>query len=187
MFSRWRAQRAGVSSLTRYWDELVSGERSLASDDGLDVTWKETVHEVRRRYAAQPADPTFSATLLSHLTALHAGAMLQQSDPLRVVDAQPNTANGRAQRPRLPVAERQRRPISGRLIFTAVSVTLLVLAGLLAAEAIGLSAGDSLFEDADVIHTANNAGEEPAVVLIANLLTAGEPVSTFLEDGTPTP
>jgi quercetin dioxygenase-like cupin family protein len=56
-----------------------------------------------------------------------------------------------------------------------------------AAGVIELSAGDSLFEDADVIHTANNAGEEPAVVLIANLLTAGEPVSTFLEDGTPTP
>jgi quercetin dioxygenase-like cupin family protein len=57
----------------------------------------------------------------------------------------------------------------------------------LAAGAIELHAGDSLFEDADVIHTANNAGDEPAVVLIANLLTAGEPVTTFLEDGTPTP
>jgi quercetin dioxygenase-like cupin family protein len=57
----------------------------------------------------------------------------------------------------------------------------------LATGVIELAAGDSLFEDADVIHTANNAGEEPAVVLIANLLTAGEPVSTFLEDGTPTP
>ena len=40
---------------------------------------------------------------------------------------------------------------------------------------------------ASLIHTANNAGDEPAVVLIANLLTAGEPVSTFLEEGTPTP
>jgi quercetin dioxygenase-like cupin family protein len=49
-----------------------------------------------------------------------------------------------------------------------------------------LNAGDSLFEDADVIHTARNDGSEPAVVLIANLLTAGEPVTTFLE-GTPVP
>jgi quercetin dioxygenase-like cupin family protein len=57
----------------------------------------------------------------------------------------------------------------------------------LATGAIELHAGDSLFEDADVIHTSNNAGDEPAVVLIANLLTAGEPVTTFLENGTPTP
>jgi quercetin dioxygenase-like cupin family protein len=49
-----------------------------------------------------------------------------------------------------------------------------------------LNVGDSLFEDADVIHTARNDRTEPAVVLIANLLTAGEPVTTFLE-GTPTP
>ncbi len=57
----------------------------------------------------------------------------------------------------------------------------------LAVGVIELNAGDSLFEDADVIHTANNAGDVPAVVIIANLLTAGEPVTTFLEDGTPTP
>ena len=57
----------------------------------------------------------------------------------------------------------------------------------LAVGVIELNPGDSLFEDADVIHTANNAGDEPAVVTIANLLTAGEPVTTFLEDGTPTP
>lgn len=49
-----------------------------------------------------------------------------------------------------------------------------------------LQPGDSLFEDADVIHTARNDGDEPAVVLIANLLTAGAPVTTFLE-GTPIP
>lgn len=49
-----------------------------------------------------------------------------------------------------------------------------------------LNAGDSLFEDADVVHTIRNDGSEPAVVLIANLLTAGEPVTTFLE-GTPAP
>jgi quercetin dioxygenase-like cupin family protein len=49
-----------------------------------------------------------------------------------------------------------------------------------------LNAGDSLFEDADVIHTATNQGADPAVVLIANLLAADEPVTTFLE-GTPTP
>jgi quercetin dioxygenase-like cupin family protein len=49
-----------------------------------------------------------------------------------------------------------------------------------------LNAGDSLFEDADVIHTARNDGSEPAVILIANLLTAREPVTTFLE-GTPAP
>jgi quercetin dioxygenase-like cupin family protein len=49
-----------------------------------------------------------------------------------------------------------------------------------------LNTGDSLFEDADVIHTAQNDGAEPARVLIANLLTAGEPVTTFLE-GTPAP
>jgi quercetin dioxygenase-like cupin family protein len=49
-----------------------------------------------------------------------------------------------------------------------------------------LNVGDSLFEDADVIHTAQNDGAEPALVLIANLLAAGEPVTTFLE-GTPAP
>ena len=49
-----------------------------------------------------------------------------------------------------------------------------------------LEAGDALFEDADVVHTARNAGDEPAVVLIANLLEADEPVSTFLE-ATPAP
>lgn len=57
----------------------------------------------------------------------------------------------------------------------------------LAMGVIELNAGDSLFEDADVIHTANNAGDVPAVVIIANLLVAGEPVTTFLESGTPTP
>lgn len=51
---------------------------------------------------------------------------------------------------------------------------------------ITLNVGDSLFEDADVIHTARNDGSEPAVVLITNLLAASEPVSTFLE-GTPAP
>lgn len=49
-----------------------------------------------------------------------------------------------------------------------------------------LNAGDSLFEDVDVIHTARNDGSEPAVVLIANLLTTGEPVTTFLQE-TPAP
>jgi quercetin dioxygenase-like cupin family protein len=49
-----------------------------------------------------------------------------------------------------------------------------------------LNTGDSLFEDADVVHTARNDGDVPAAVLIANLLTAGEPVTTFLE-GTPAP
>lgn len=49
-----------------------------------------------------------------------------------------------------------------------------------------LQTGDSLFEDADVIHTARNDGSESAVVLIANLLTAGAPVTTFLE-ATPVP
>jgi quercetin dioxygenase-like cupin family protein len=49
-----------------------------------------------------------------------------------------------------------------------------------------LEVGDSLFEDADVIHTAQNNGAEPALVLIANLLAAGEPVTTFIE-GTPAP
>lgn len=44
-----------------------------------------------------------------------------------------------------------------------------------------LNTGDSLFEDADVIHTARNDGADPALVLIANLLEAGAPVSTFLE------
>jgi quercetin dioxygenase-like cupin family protein len=51
---------------------------------------------------------------------------------------------------------------------------------------IDLSIGDSLFEDADVIHTARNDGDEPAVVLIANLLEAGVPDTTFIE-GTPAP
>ena len=49
-----------------------------------------------------------------------------------------------------------------------------------------LNPGDSLFEDADVIHTARNDSDEPTVVLIAGLLGANEPVATFLE-GTPAP
>jgi quercetin dioxygenase-like cupin family protein len=44
-----------------------------------------------------------------------------------------------------------------------------------------LNVGDSLFEDADVIHVARNDGAEPTLVLIANVLKAGEPVTTFLE------
>jgi quercetin dioxygenase-like cupin family protein len=50
-----------------------------------------------------------------------------------------------------------------------------------------LTAGDSLFFDHDVLHTLRNDGDETAVVLIAALLTAGEPHTTFAVEGTPAP
>jgi quercetin dioxygenase-like cupin family protein len=86
---------------------------------------------------------------------------------------------------------------SGTLTYTLIAGTATVTRSAAdastppAAEPLGmgevvLNAGDSLFEDADVVHTARNDGDEPAVVLIANLLTAGAPVTTFLE-GTPVP
>jgi quercetin dioxygenase-like cupin family protein len=81
--------------------------------------------------------------------------------------------------------------IDGTATLTRASTGPLTPGAALAAEPVSpgdveLQTGDSLFEDADVIHTARNDGNEPAVVLIANLLTAGAPVSTFLE-ATPTP
>jgi quercetin dioxygenase-like cupin family protein len=86
---------------------------------------------------------------------------------------------------------------SGQLVYTLISGTATVThapmeTGTPAATEpltvgeIVLSVGDSLFEDADVIHTARNDGTEPVIVLIANLLTTGAPVTTFLE-ATPSP
>ena len=89
---------------------------------------------------------------------------------------------------------------SGTLIYTLLEGTATVtrapadpatpgaapVAEPLAAGDVVLEAGDALFEDADVIHTARNDSGEPVVVLIANLLTVDEPATTFLE-GTPAP
>jgi len=47
-----------------------------------------------------------------------------------------------------------------------------------------LDAGSSLFEQ-DVVHSARNAGDEPLVLLLANLHTEGEPLLTMM--ATPTP
>lgn len=54
-----------------------------------------------------------------------------------------------------------------------------------AGEEVVLEAGDTLFEDADVVHTAQNARDEPTVVLISNLISTAEPAPIFLEDATP--
>lgn len=133
MFSRWRAQRASVPSLTRYWDAFVTGDRSRWADDDVDVTEKNIVQEIHRRYGARAADPAFSATLLSELTATYAGTLLQQSAPLHVAGAQPGAVNGRALRGRPPAPERQHHPNRRRLAVAVAAAALLVLAGLLAA------------------------------------------------------
>ena len=44
-----------------------------------------------------------------------------------------------------------------------------------------LTAGDSLFEQG-VVHSARNAGDEPAVVWIAGLMEAGQPFTIFHEE-----
>ena len=54
-----------------------------------------------------------------------------------------------------------------------------------AGEEVVLEAGDTLFEDADVVHTARNAGDAPIVVLIANLISTDEPAPIFMEEATP--
>jgi hypothetical protein len=126
----------------RYWDAFVNGERSHGPRDGFDEASNNTVQEIHRRYVAQPADPAFSATLLSRLTTSHMGAVLQQSGPLRAVDAQSHAANGRAQRISPRASERRQSAISGRLVFAATAVTLLVLAGVLVGFVALSSGGD---------------------------------------------
>ena len=47
--------------------------------------------------------------------------------------------------------------------------------------------GDTLFENAGVVHSARNAGDTPVVVLTASLLAADEPsLQPTNDDGTPT-
>jgi quercetin dioxygenase-like cupin family protein len=46
-----------------------------------------------------------------------------------------------------------------------------------------VSAGEFMFFDHDVIHTLENVGDEPAVILIAAILEAGEPEVIFAEHG----
>lgn len=48
-----------------------------------------------------------------------------------------------------------------------------------------LNPGDAIFYEDDVVHTARNAGEGPAIVLVGFLLEAGQPL--LLPAGTPTP
>lgn len=49
-----------------------------------------------------------------------------------------------------------------------------------------LNAGDSLFEQEGVVHTARNAGKEPVVILAASLLTADQPgLQPTNDQGTP--
>ncbi len=51
-----------------------------------------------------------------------------------------------------------------------------------------LEPGDGLFYNADVVHTAENVGDEPAVVIIASLWTGDQPAVTITdEQGTPLP
>lgn len=50
-----------------------------------------------------------------------------------------------------------------------------------------LNAGDSLFEQEGVVHTAQNAGKEPVVILAASLLAADQPgLQPSNDQGTPT-
>ena len=50
-----------------------------------------------------------------------------------------------------------------------------------------LNAGDSLFEQEGVVHTARNAGTEPVVILAASLLAADQPgLQPSNDQGTPT-
>ncbi|MGI8510589.1 MAG: cupin domain-containing protein [Gemmatimonadaceae bacterium] len=49
-----------------------------------------------------------------------------------------------------------------------------------------LNAGDSLFEQEGVVHTARNAGKEPVVILAASLLAADQPgLQPSNDQGTP--
>jgi quercetin dioxygenase-like cupin family protein len=51
-----------------------------------------------------------------------------------------------------------------------------------------LQPGESLFYNADVVHTAGAAGDEPASVLVAALFEVGQPFLTLTDEhGTPTP
>lgn len=55
-----------------------------------------------------------------------------------------------------------------------------------AGNSIVLNAGDSLFEQEGVVHTARNAGKEPAVILAASLLAADQPgLQPSNDQGTP--
>ena len=49
-----------------------------------------------------------------------------------------------------------------------------------------LGPGDS-FVETGMMHTGRAIGEEPVVLLYAGLFTAGEPLTTCVEEGTPTP
>lgn len=51
-----------------------------------------------------------------------------------------------------------------------------------------LEAGDAIFSEEDVVHTARGAGAEPAVVQASQVLTAGAPrmLSADMEMSTPT-
>ena len=52
-----------------------------------------------------------------------------------------------------------------------------------------LEAGDAIFYEDDVVHTARGAGDGPAVVLVTQVLTAGEPrlMPAEMEMATPAP
>jgi hypothetical protein len=52
-----------------------------------------------------------------------------------------------------------------------------------------LAPGDALFYEDDVVHTARGAGDTPAVVLVTQVLTAGEPrlMPVDMPMATPTP
>jgi quercetin dioxygenase-like cupin family protein len=52
-----------------------------------------------------------------------------------------------------------------------------------------LAPGDALFYEDDVVHTARGAGDEPAVVLVTQVLTAGEPrlMPVDMQMATPAP
>jgi quercetin dioxygenase-like cupin family protein len=51
-----------------------------------------------------------------------------------------------------------------------------------------LNPGEGLSYNADVVHTARAAGDEPAVVVIASLFEVGQPFITPIDEhGTPTP
>lgn len=53
-------------------------------------------------------------------------------------------------------------------------------------EEVELGPGDS-FVETGMVHTGRAIGDEPVVLLYAGLFTAGEPLTTCVDEGTPTP
>jgi hypothetical protein len=66
----------------RYWDGLVTGERSGQSREHDATPLEDTVRQVHAQYNAQAADPSFSAHLLDDLMRAHQHAEAAQTSAL---------------------------------------------------------------------------------------------------------